>query len=187
MVPSIEQHVEWISELLTYLRAKSVTCCEAESLAQAEWSAHCDKLIKQSVYPSCNSWYVGSNVPGKARATYIYTGGLTPYAQHCHEVALREYPGFRLIKKDGSIVRRRGSFSAFFAVLKSRIALVIEFVRLLPMLGKYGPQTIKAPKLSLQVAYLIKVNKSNILQMLGKLAALLIVVLWVKRSFLRRK
>jgi cyclohexanone monooxygenase len=47
-----------------------------------------------STHPSCNSWYVGANVPGKRRVYMIYTGGWPAYQQKCADVAAAGYEGF---------------------------------------------------------------------------------------------
>ena len=41
-----------------------------------------------------NSWYVGSNVPGKPRRVLSYTGGVGTYRQKCLELAEGGYQGF---------------------------------------------------------------------------------------------
>ena len=46
--------------------------------------------------PSCNSWYVGANVPGKKRVYMPYSGGLPVYRQKCDEIAAAGYTGFVL-------------------------------------------------------------------------------------------
>lgn len=187
MVPTIEQHVEWIRKFMNYMKSHNVVYCEAEDLAQKQWGAHCTKLIEQSVYPGCNSWYLGSNVPGKARATYIYTGGLPPYAQHCEEVAIRGYPGFCLLKNDGSGVPRPGTLTSSFAVWRSRVLLFRKFMSLIPILGKYGPDGIESPNMSAQIAYLVSKNKSAVLQFIGKLATFIALLVWFKRFLFKRQ
>jgi hypothetical protein len=48
------------------------------------------------VHPSCNSWYLGANVPGKTRYYMPYAGGLTRYMARCAEVVESGYAGFEL-------------------------------------------------------------------------------------------
>ena len=44
--------------------------------------------------PTCNSWYLGDNIPGKARVFLPYVGGLDKYIEHCDEVVEAGYKGF---------------------------------------------------------------------------------------------
>ncbi len=46
--------------------------------------------------PSCNSWYLGANIPGKARIFMPYVGGYPKYRERCEQVAANGYEGFRL-------------------------------------------------------------------------------------------
>ena len=45
---------------------------------------------------SCNSWYVGANIPGKKRVFLPYAGGLPQYTDKCNEVVAGEYEGFSI-------------------------------------------------------------------------------------------
>jgi hypothetical protein len=46
-----------------------------------------------TLYPSCNSWYLGANIPGKPRVFMPYLG-FPAYVQKCNEVAAGGYEGF---------------------------------------------------------------------------------------------
>ena len=98
MVVSIEQHVEWITECLEFMRAGGQRSIEADPEAQAAWVDHAATLVAGTVRNSdaCNSWYLGANVPGKRRIHMPYVGGLPAYRARCDEVAAAGYEGFRL-------------------------------------------------------------------------------------------
>jgi cyclohexanone monooxygenase len=96
MVPSIEQHVEWIADCLEYLRAHCIARIEASENAQADWVAHTAAIANATLMPQADSWYVGANVPGKPRVFMPYLGGLGPYRQRCDQVAADGYAGFDL-------------------------------------------------------------------------------------------
>jgi cyclohexanone monooxygenase len=49
---------------------------------------------------SCNSWYVGANVPGKPRVFMVYAGGLNTYASRCNAIEASGYTGFACRKSD---------------------------------------------------------------------------------------
>ncbi len=97
-VAALEQHVDWISDCITYLRANDIRTIEALPTAQQEWIDHTTSLVAPTVlvHPSCNSWYNGGNVPGKKRMYMGYTGGIPEYRRHCDEIAAGGYTGFKL-------------------------------------------------------------------------------------------
>jgi cyclohexanone monooxygenase len=98
MVVSIEQHVDWATDAMVRHRAGGIGVMDARPDAQAEWMAHVQEVAAFSPYtaPSCNSWYVGANIEGKARAILPYTGGVGTYRKRCDEVAATGYAGFDL-------------------------------------------------------------------------------------------
>jgi cation diffusion facilitator CzcD-associated flavoprotein CzcO len=97
-VAALEQHVEWISDCIIYLRANKIRTIEALPTAQQEWIDHATSLVAATVlvHPSCNSWYNGGNVPGKKRMYMGYTGGIPEYRRRCDEIAAGGYTGFKL-------------------------------------------------------------------------------------------
>jgi cation diffusion facilitator CzcD-associated flavoprotein CzcO len=95
MLPSIEQHVEWIADAIGHLRTRGLRRIEATGAAEEEWVAHVNAVANATLFPSCNSWYIGANVPGKPRVFMPYIG-FPPYVQKCAEVAANGYEGFAL-------------------------------------------------------------------------------------------
>jgi cyclohexanone monooxygenase len=95
MVPAVEQHANWIGDCLAYLRAKGLNRIEATVAAEDAWVDHVNELASLTLYPSCNSWYLGANVPGKPRVFMPYLG-FGPYVARCDEVAAGGYEGFAL-------------------------------------------------------------------------------------------
>ena len=49
-----------------------------------------------TLFPQANSWYMGSNVPGKPRVLLPYLGGFGVYAEQCDKIAASDYEGFVL-------------------------------------------------------------------------------------------
>ncbi len=95
MVTSIEHHVELITETLLHMQATGQSVIEPTATAQDEWADHVHTFAGPlQVHPSCNSWYLGANVPGKTRTYMPYAGGLTRYMDHCREVVDAGYTGF---------------------------------------------------------------------------------------------
>ncbi len=96
MVPTIEQHVEWIADCLAHLRAKGLTRIEADREAEDAWIAHGAEIADASLRVTCNSWYLGANIPGKRRVFMPYLGGFPTYVARCNEIVARGYEGFHL-------------------------------------------------------------------------------------------
>ena len=93
MIVAIEQHVEWIADCLAWLDAAGCETIEAQSDAATDWVAHVNGVADQTIYPSCNSWYLGANVPGKPRV-FMPLLGYPQYKRRCDEVAAAGYDGF---------------------------------------------------------------------------------------------
>jgi len=96
MFVAIEQHVDWISDCLDYLRKSHRTVIEPDPKAQAEWVAHVNEVAHKTLYPKANSWYMGANVPGKPRMFMPYIGGAVQYREKTTQIAERGYEGFVL-------------------------------------------------------------------------------------------
>jgi len=95
MVSSIEQHVEWITDCLVHLRDTGTTAIEAEADAATRWVLHVNSIADATLLPSCNSWYLGANIPGKPRV-FMPLPGLGTYTKRCDQVAAAGYEGFAL-------------------------------------------------------------------------------------------
>jgi len=93
---AIEQHVEWISDCLNYLREHDIKTIEANVTAEENWSEHCKDVVEKTLYAKSDSWYTGANIEGKPRSFNIYLGGYGPYNQMITEMALKGYEGFKL-------------------------------------------------------------------------------------------
>lgn len=94
MIVSIEQHVDWISDLLLTLGQKEIERIEASAQAQEEWVTKVNAIAAQTLYPETASWYMGANIPGKPRVFMPYAGGLDTYREVCRQVAAAGYEGF---------------------------------------------------------------------------------------------
>ena len=92
----IEQHVDWITECISYMRNKGFAVIDAQNEAEEEWISHVRDVADMSLRSTCNSWYVGANIPGKPRIYMPYIGGVPVYAKKCKDVASGGYEGFAL-------------------------------------------------------------------------------------------
>ena len=96
MMVSIEQHVDWITDCLTWMNSRQLDCMEATLSAEDAWVEHVNKVAYTTLYPSANSWYMGANIEGKPRVFMPYIGGVGTYRRECEEVAAKGYDGFQL-------------------------------------------------------------------------------------------
>jgi cyclohexanone monooxygenase len=110
MIVSIEQHVDWIADCLTWLRERDIGVIEATPGAEEAWVEHVNAVADTTLFPRANSWYVGANIPGKPRVFMPYVGGIGAYRVKCDEVADEGYAGFSLETTTGrrAVAAREG-------------------------------------------------------------------------------
>eukprot|EP00929_Paragymnodinium_shiwhaense_P082163 TRINITY_DN43211_c0_g1_i3.p1 TRINITY_DN43211_c0_g1~~TRINITY_DN43211_c0_g1_i3.p1 ORF type:complete len:378 (+),score=64.15 TRINITY_DN43211_c0_g1_i3:377-1510(+) len=106
MVPSIEQHVNFIAGCLERARQEGKNLVEAEQEAEDAWWAHHSSLSSSFLRSSVNNWWNGGNIKGKPKAPMPYMGGFASYAKKCEEVVEKGYAGFRMTSA-GACVRPR--------------------------------------------------------------------------------
>ena len=95
MLPSIEQHVEWISDCIAHVNERQMKSIEPTQSAQGEWVEFCNEMGNATLFPTCNSWYLGANVPGKPRVFMPFLG-FPDYVTKCEDVVANGYEGFAL-------------------------------------------------------------------------------------------
>ena len=95
VLKSIEQHVDFIADCLVDMRETGKTVIEANETAEQAWAIHVDEIAAQTVFKSCNSWYLGSNIPGKPRVFGAYVGW-PEYAAELADIVADNYRGFSL-------------------------------------------------------------------------------------------
>jgi cyclohexanone monooxygenase len=63
--------------------------------AQENWVQHVAEVAGRTLFPTCNSWYLGTDIPGKPRVFMPYVG-CPPCRAICERVAAEGYRGFEL-------------------------------------------------------------------------------------------
>jgi cyclohexanone monooxygenase len=96
MIVSIEQHVDWITDCVAYMRDRGAEVIEATRSAEDKWVAHVNEVAAGTLYPQANSWYMGANIPGKPQIFMPYIGGVGVYRQICNDIAAKDYEGFAM-------------------------------------------------------------------------------------------
>ena len=95
MLVSIEQHVDFVTESIIYMRELGLEMMEPDVAAEDDWVDHVQEAANKTLFPRANSWYMGANIPGKPRLFMPYIGGVGTYRRICEEVVADNYEGFR--------------------------------------------------------------------------------------------
>ena len=101
MMVSIEQHVDFVTESIVYMRDRELELMEPELASEDEWVDHVQEVANKTLFPRANSWYMGANIPGKPRLFMPYIGGVGTYRRKCEEIVADGY------KVSAFSVRRR--------------------------------------------------------------------------------
>jgi cyclohexanone monooxygenase len=96
MIQAIEQHVDWLVDCLAHVRDVGASTIEARLEYEDAWVEHVNEVSKVSLRSTCSSWYVGANIPGRARVFMPYIGGFPIYVQKCNDVMNNGFDGFIL-------------------------------------------------------------------------------------------
>ena len=96
MIQAIEQHVDWMVDLMAHMRDMGARSFEPKVEDEDRWVEHVNEVSQVSLRSTCSSWYVGANVPGRPRVFMPYIGGFPVYVQKCNEVMDGGYEGFVL-------------------------------------------------------------------------------------------
>lgn len=91
---SIEQHVDFVTDLIAWMRDRKLTTTEADAQFEAQWGDRVLEVAKPTVLMRVDSWYWGANVDGKPKAFMPYLGGVGAYRDECREIAREGYTGF---------------------------------------------------------------------------------------------
>ena len=77
------------------MSARGLTEIEPTEQIQDERVKYHDDIANATLIAQTDSWYMGSNVPGKQRRMLSLAGGVGTYHQKCEELAVRATPGSR--------------------------------------------------------------------------------------------
>jgi cyclohexanone monooxygenase len=94
MITGVEQHAEYISRLIGWMDDHGYSEVDAELVSEDEWVDIVNLRSQATLFPQCNSWYLGANVPGKPRVFMPYLG-FPDYSQTLQTVVEDGYAGFR--------------------------------------------------------------------------------------------
>ncbi len=95
----IEQNVDWVTDLVSYMRDNNYKRVVPTLEAEEAWTAYVHEIGKYLLLNQVDSWMTGvnKNLPDKQKRKFmVYAGGAPKYRAHCDEVAANGYEGFEL-------------------------------------------------------------------------------------------
>ena len=95
-VRAAEPLVEWVSECISYIRENKFVRISPTPQAEEEWTTHVNEAGANILRSQADSWYVGANIPGKARALLTSPDSAPVMRAKRAEVAANGYEGFLL-------------------------------------------------------------------------------------------
>lgn len=98
MLPSIEHHVEWITDCIAHVKNSGGLTIEASQNAELVWWEHVQAVANTGLKQTTKSWYTGANIKGKANVFMPYLGGFPQYCEKCQDVLNNDYDGFSISK-----------------------------------------------------------------------------------------
>lgn len=95
--PSCEIQVDWACAAIQKMREEGVKSIDATEQAARAWHKGIQSTNDATLHSKSESWYMGSNIPGKKREQLVYLGGLQKYTSEIFN-ALKTWDGFDLSK-----------------------------------------------------------------------------------------
>jgi cation diffusion facilitator CzcD-associated flavoprotein CzcO len=95
-VRAAEPLVDWVSDCIRYVRENGFTRISATPEAEAEWTKHVAEAGAKILRTQADSWFVGANIPGKARVLLTSPDTAPVMRAKRAEVAANGYEGFLL-------------------------------------------------------------------------------------------
>lgn len=100
MIPTIQQHSDWVVKTILYMKRRSINSIDAQEEATDAWVALNDAIAASTIWnmpgAQCNSWYRGQNIDGKPHSFLPFAGGTIVFGQKLEAVAEAGYEGFTL-------------------------------------------------------------------------------------------
>jgi cation diffusion facilitator CzcD-associated flavoprotein CzcO len=95
----IQLGAQWLQRLLAWARENGVERIEATRESEQWWAEEAQRAGEATVMASegekAGAWFLGHNVPGKARAFQVYMGGGQVYQEFCRQAEQEDYRSFR--------------------------------------------------------------------------------------------
>lgn len=93
---SSEEQIDWLAALFEFARSRGGMEIEATAEAERDWVTHVNERATETLYLKTPSYYLGAEMPGKARVFMPYSGGVRGYRRILEKTAAKGYEGFML-------------------------------------------------------------------------------------------
>ena len=93
-VLNVEFQGDWISALLHHMTQLGSTVVDSTVEAEDYWVQHMAEVAEPTLFWHSSNWFIGANIPGKARVMLLYLGGFPAYSAHMESVVENGYEGF---------------------------------------------------------------------------------------------
>ena len=91
-----EPLVEWVTDCIGYIRENEFTHISTTPEAEEVWTEYVAQASANSIRTKANSWFMGANIPAKARALLGSPDTAAVARVKRAEVAANGYEGFLL-------------------------------------------------------------------------------------------
>ena len=95
-VRAAEPLVEWVSECVAHVRDNGFHCIQPTQGAEENWTQHMIEGGQNILRTQADSWFVGANIPGKARFLLTAPDSAPAMRARRAEVVANGYEGFNL-------------------------------------------------------------------------------------------
>lgn len=92
---TIEESVKWITACINHMEDNQYASMNVSEKAENQWSEHATEAIDMTVMKyghAANTWFLGSNIPGKGPSTLVYFGGANNYFDMMQESQDKKFP-----------------------------------------------------------------------------------------------
>ena len=90
----IEIQILWIVEMIKNAEREGIREIDVKRQAEQAWRDEILEVANKTLLPTTNSWYMGSNIPGKPVEPLFYVGGLPRYQEKCAEALTNNLEDF---------------------------------------------------------------------------------------------
>lgn len=78
------------------MRSEGKTKINAKKEAEEQWKESVNKMHEMTLRHNVDSWYMGTNIPGKPRQVLNYAGGVPLYIKTINDVLRNDLEGFEV-------------------------------------------------------------------------------------------
>jgi cyclohexanone monooxygenase len=99
VITTTEQSIDFVTNLIEHAEQVGQAVIETDGPTEADWMDHVADVAQLSLYryaANANSWYTGSNVPGKKVVFMPYAGGVGKFESILEDVTADGFRGFRV-------------------------------------------------------------------------------------------